>query len=117
MNLNLEMVCDIITVVSCLDRGKFSLEELHTKTELSKYERDELLKTLDRMIFLRLLSGERMDKHEYKNVIITSLTLYGHEISDALSSTFKRLELNAFLKSNPDATVVDLHEKARLLTK
>lgn len=113
MKLNLDIVCDILTTVQTLGEGEYSLEQLHSHPNLESYQSDELLNTLDMMIFLELLIGERMSLHKFKDVTIKSLHLYGIQIANALSSPNSQLQMKAFRKSNPAATVVDLHEKAK----
>lgn len=117
MKLNNIMVCEIITTVHKLGEGKYSLEDLHSQPLLEKYQHQELLETLDMMIFLQLLIGERMNRFNFENVSIKCLHLYGFEIARVLDSELPRLELEGFVKRNPDFTVVDVHEKAREILK
>lgn len=113
MELNNIMVCEIITTVYKFGEGKYSLDDLYNQPLLGKYNRQELLDTLDMMIFLQLLIGERMNRFSFENVTITSLHLYGFEIARVLDSSFSRLELEGFIKRNSNLTIVDIHEKAK----
>lgn len=113
MKLNNIMVCEIITTVYKLGEGKYLLEDLHSQPLLKKYQSQELLEALDMMIFLQLLIGERMNRYNFENVSITCLHLYGFEIARVLDSSLPRLELEGYIKRNPNLTIVEVHEKAK----
>lgn len=117
MELNNQMVCDVITTVFKLGEGKYSLDVLHSQPLLAKYQRQELLNTLDMMIFLQLLIGERMNRFDFENVSITCLHLYGFEIARVLDSPLLRIHLEGYIERKPSATIVDIHELSKQLLK